>query len=549
MNQKFQNTPKATVSNAFSEADAQQIALEGGGFDQRSRPSMRMVARHPALLDRGAGNHLSISMLQWIRYLMASHFLRNVAIVAGGTATAQIIAIAFSPILARLYGPEAFGILGVFMAALAVITPLSGLTYGVAIVLPASDDEARALLKLSLLIGLVVTILSAFIFGGFHLEIASTIGFTATSTFLLLAPLLILLSATAQPLQQWLVRKKQFRAISRIAVIESAATGTSKTAVGLIAATAPALLVLSTLASTLQTLLLWLSARHTLRGRSDRTSAGFETPDTISLKDVAYRYRDFPLFRAPQVWLNTVSHSLPTLMLAALLGPAAAGFYTIARRVLGLPSSLISGAVGTVFLPHIAEASHRSEKVRPLILQGTVGLALAGLLPFGVVVAFGPWLFGFVFGAEWVAAGQYARWLAVWLYFGLINIPSVQAIPLLGLQGQFLAYEIVVITLRAASLAFGALVLQSDLAAIALFSITGALANISMIVWVLSSDTRSREGESRRGHSVRDREACASRRAAAENRLSRKMVSCLVGQRREEISGTMTGRGRSGATP
>jgi O-antigen/teichoic acid export membrane protein len=437
------------------------------------------------MLDRGAGNHLSISILQRVRYLMASHFLRNVAIVAGGTATAQIIAIAFSPIIARLYGPEAFGILGVFMAALAVITPLLSLTYGVAIVLPASDDEARALLKLSLLIGLVVTILSALIFGGFHQQIANAIGFTAASSFLLLAPVVILLSATAQPLQQWLVRKKQFRAISRITVIESAASGSSKTAVGLIAATAPALLVLGTLASAFQTLLLWLSARHTLLGPFDRTSAALETPDNASLRDVAYRYRDFPLFRAPQVWLNAVSHGIPPLMLAALLGPAAAGFYTIARRVLGLPSTLVSGAVGTVFLPRIAEASHRSERLRPLIVKGTAGLALVGVLPFGTVIAVGPWLFGFVFGADWVTAGHYARWLAIMLYFNFINIPSVQAIPLLGLQGQLLVYEIVVVILRVASLAAGMLVLGSDLAAIALFSTTSAVMYVWLIAWVI----------------------------------------------------------------
>jgi O-antigen/teichoic acid export membrane protein len=455
---------------------------------------MRMVARHPTLLHRGARNRLSISIRQRIQRLTTSHFLRNVAIVGGGTATAQIIAVAFAPIITRLYGPEAFGVLGVFMATLGAIVPLSSLTYGVAIVLPASDDEARALLKLSLLIGLVVTILSGLIFGGFHQQIANAIGFTPASSFLLLAPVVILLSATAQPLQQWLVRKKQFRAISRIAVIESAATSSSKTAVGLIAATAPALLVLGTLASAFQTLLLWLSARPTLLGPFDRTSTALETPDAASLRYVAYRYRDFPLFRAPQVWLYTVSDSIPTLMLAALLGPAAAGFYTVARRVLGLPGSLISGAVGTVLFPRIAEASQRSEKLRPLILKGTAGLALAGLLPFGVVVAFGPWLFSFVFGVEWAAAGQYAPWLAVWLYFEFVSLPSVQAIPFLGLQGQLLAYEVVVITLRAASLAFGALVLQSDLAAIALFSTTGTLVNMWLIVWILlSSDTRSRK--------------------------------------------------------
>jgi hypothetical protein len=47
MNQEFQNNlRKAAVSNAFPEAEVQQITRERGGFDQRSRPSMRMVARH-----------------------------------------------------------------------------------------------------------------------------------------------------------------------------------------------------------------------------------------------------------------------------------------------------------------------------------------------------------------------------------------------------------------------------------------------------------------------------------------------------------------------
>lgn len=458
---------------------------------------MKISARHAALLDRHVSNQIGISILEWARRLRSSRFLGNVAILAGGTAAAQVISVAFSPLITRLYGPEAFGILGVFMAALAVMTPLTNVAYSFAIVLPLSDGEARALVKLSLLIGLAVATFSAVVFGGFHQQIADAIGFTAASGFLLLAPPVLLLSAMAEPLRQWLVRKKRFRAISRVAVVEAAVTGTSKTAVGLIVATAPVLLILGVVARALKTLLLWLSAR-------DAFSARAAASDHVALRDVASRYRDFPLFRAPQVWLNTVSQAIPTLMLAALVGPAGAGFYAIARRVLGLPAALVSGAVGTVFLPRIAEANHRSERLRPLILKGTAGLALVGLLPFGAVIAFGPWLFGLVFGADWTAAGEYARWLSVMLYFRFINVPSVQAIPLLGLQGQLLLYEVVVVTLRVASLAFGAIVLGSDIAAIALFAIAGAVMYVWLIVWVIcSSDTRSRETAHRAGDAGR----------------------------------------------
>ena len=75
-------------------------------------------------------------MLTRFKQLGQSKFVRNVAIVATGTAGAQAITMAFAPIITRIYGPEAFGLLGTFMAILAVLTPVAALTYPIAIVLP-----------------------------------------------------------------------------------------------------------------------------------------------------------------------------------------------------------------------------------------------------------------------------------------------------------------------------------------------------------------------------------------------------------------------------
>ena len=84
-------------------------------------------------------------MITKIASLSKSKFVRNVATVATGTAGAQAISIAFSPIITRLYGPDSFGLLGVFMALVAVLAPLAALTYPIAIVLPKEDSDARAL--------------------------------------------------------------------------------------------------------------------------------------------------------------------------------------------------------------------------------------------------------------------------------------------------------------------------------------------------------------------------------------------------------------------
>ncbi len=46
----------------------------------------------------------------FISHACKSRFVRNAAVVASGTAGAQVIAMAFAPIITRLYGKKAFDI-------------------------------------------------------------------------------------------------------------------------------------------------------------------------------------------------------------------------------------------------------------------------------------------------------------------------------------------------------------------------------------------------------------------------------------------------------
>jgi O-antigen/teichoic acid export membrane protein len=456
---------------------------------QSAAPS---ISAHPS--GESLGNEVWPGLASRLRGLLSHPFIRSVTVVVSGRAAAQLITIAFSPLITRLYGPEAFGALGIFLAAVAFITPIGNLSYSYAIVLPASDDEARALFKLSVLIGLAIASFSAMAFGGLHQQVAELIGFTAAPEILLLAPLAILLSVLREPLQQWLCRKKEFAAISRIAVATAAVSNVFKTVTGFAMATAPVLLLLTVLTQILELVLLWSGVRRTLPSPRAEAPPREERAVPASLRNVAYRFRDFPLFRTPNDWLNVASNSIPSLMLAASLGPAAAGFYLLAYRIVGLPNGVIAGAVGTVFLPRLAEASHRSERLRPLLVKGTLGLAAVGLIPFGIVIVAGPWLFGLVFGAQWTPSGDYARWLALWFYCAFAAVPSVKVIPILGLQGHSLLYEIIVVALRVSALAVGTFIYESDIAAIALYAIVGALVNVTRIAWcVLSCDTRLRD--------------------------------------------------------
>lgn len=65
--------------------------------------------------------------------------------MASGTAMAQVISMLLAPIITRLYGPEAYGMMGTFMAIIGIFTPIAALTYPIAIVLPKIMKMRRGL--------------------------------------------------------------------------------------------------------------------------------------------------------------------------------------------------------------------------------------------------------------------------------------------------------------------------------------------------------------------------------------------------------------------
>lgn len=427
-------------------------------------------------------NNIGITVLlkrpiHHLNQLFQSTFVRNVAVVATGTAGAQAITMAFSPIITRFYGPEAFGILGTFMAILAVVAPVVALSYPVAIVLPRDDHDALGLARLSGYISFGVMLFVALLFwiGGDRLLIL--LGAESVKQYIFLIPLVIPLIALCDIAQQWLIRKKKFGISARIAVAQSLFLNSAKTVIGLFYPAAM-VLILVTISSYL------LYAGMLCFGIFLISREALPTNHT-SLLMLARKYYDFALYRAPQNFINAISQSLPVLMLATFFGPVSAGFFTLGKMVMGMPSTLIGKSVGDVFYPRITEAAHNNENLVPLIIKATGWLACIGCVPFGFVIAFGPWLFSTIFGAEWRVGGEYARWLALFFFFNFINKPSVVAVPVLGIQKGLLIYELFSTGGKIVALMIGFYSYKSDMVAIALFSLIGTVTYAVMILWIL----------------------------------------------------------------
>jgi O-antigen/teichoic acid export membrane protein len=400
-----------------------------------------------------------------------------------GTAGGQAITMAAAPIITRLYGPEAFGLLGTFIAILAIVTPLAALTYPIAIILPKQDVDAKGLAKLSIILAVFMSLMALIIIWTTGDWAAAQLGAVDISQYLWLIPFAMLFSALHQVMEQWLIRHMQFKVVAKASVLHSIALNTAKAGAGLYYPLAMALIIFQAVASGLHALLLWVGMKNSLAQERHGKNAK-------NLRRLAKEYRDFPIFRAPEMTINAASQGLPVLMLAALFGPASAGYYTLGRTVMGIPAGLIGKSVGDVFYPRISEASKNGEPLYPLVLKATLSMAAVGFLPFALVAVTGPWIFSFVFGSEWAIAGDYARWLAVWMFFMFINNPSVKVIPVLKAQAFQLIYTVITLMARIAALYFAFYWYRNDVVAITFFGITGAVVNIILIAIVLKKSKK-----------------------------------------------------------
>lgn len=389
--------------------------------------------------------------------------------VATGTAGAQAIAMAFSPAITRIYGPETFGAMGTFIAIFEMVSPLAALSYPLAMVLPKQDSDAIGLAKISLWIALLTSLITAMVLILFKTPIVEAFNLHAIEPYLLILPVTMLFSVLMTISSQWTIRKRLFNLKAKSAILQAIVIGLMKAGLGLLNPSAIMLIGTTSFGYLLQAILIGVGIRE--KNKEDRPSKLSNFDATGLLK----QYKDFACYRTPQIFLNSVGQSLPILMLANLFTPAAVGFYVLARTVLFVPSNLIGTSVAEVFYPKFVETIRNGESGKKLLVKACTTLAAIGSLPYLVLIAFGPWLFALIFGADWKEAGEYSRWMSIWLFVVLVTRPIIAAIPALSLQGLFLAFEAIAVLIRVLAILIGYLWTGTALGAVIAFSLSNVL--------------------------------------------------------------------------
>jgi lipopolysaccharide exporter len=398
-----------------------------------------------------------------------SSFRGDVLRLVSGTALAQLIVLAATPLLTRLFAPEAFGVAAMFMALTGVAGVVACLRYELAIVLPESDREAANLLALSLLTALVVSVVVLIVTWFFGPLILQWLNMSELVPYLWLVPVYVLVHGVFLGLNYWNTRTKHFKRLAASRVAGSIATATGSLSVGFLGHATGGVMVAAQVGGQ-------AIAAAALGGqiwRSDRRFI-YSNLDWQEMFRGLSRYRKFPLLSSWPALMNSLSWQLPALMLGVFFNPVVVGMYALGLRLFQTPMSLVSGAVSQVFYRHAAETKDTGQL--PMVVGSLYRQLLSlVLVPCLVLMLIGQELFGFVFGSQWREAGLYAQILAPWAALWFTSSPLSVVYIALEQQEKEAFIQSIILGTRAAALTLGGLI-GNPLIAIALLSATGLVA-------------------------------------------------------------------------
>ncbi len=329
---------------------------------------------------------------------------RPIAVLLSGTALAQAVPLLLSPLLARLYSPEAYGAMAWAISLVTVATLVAGAAYDQAVNLPADRSEAAALVVGLCWLGSAATTV---------LLLAAAAEWAIFGTrahrlwFLPVATGLTLLFNACSALAN---REARFAVLVRARVALALGTTGATLALGLRGGGEAGLLLGNLAGLALGCAVI---GRATLRADGPLLGAV-----TVAQVRAAFRLHDnCPRYLLPSALLNTVTNQLPVWFLGRLFGPAALGHYALMNRVLGVPLALASSSVGEVFRQRVAVEYRDTRQCAATFARFGRGLGLAAVAPTLALLAAGPELFALIFGEPWRTAGRYAQILAILFAF------------------------------------------------------------------------------------------------------------------------------------
>ncbi len=402
-----------------------------------------------------------------INRIKRSQVIKNMMTLSLGTIISQIIPIILSPVLARIYSPDDFGLWGIFSSTALICSIFMTGRYELAILRPKDDNDALNLVRLSLLItAVILCVLSVGYIICKGIGLFQSIGIT----FFLSLILYLLFNSTTQILSYFANRDERYRKIAEGSISRSAVQGLTRLGFGLIGITRMGLIY--------GTILGVLSNVAILSTPFKRLKEIFRKAKWSDIKQQAYIYRRFPIYEMPSSGLNSLSTNLPLILLAFYFPESEIGFFSMAVSLMFLPISFITSAQSQVYYKRTCVIQNPSE-IGSLTAKIFTLNFLFGAIALTIFELFAGNLFSIFLGSRWAVAGNYAACFAPWILM-VVSFSPISTIFLLRDKQQLaFIFNLSLLIARMFAVLGGGILFHSMQWSMILYGIVG------FIIWIV----------------------------------------------------------------
>jgi O-antigen/teichoic acid export membrane protein len=330
-----------------------------------------------------------------------------------GTTVAQAIPIAISPILTRIYTPEDFGFLAMYLFLITFLANISTGKYEMSIYLPKLSTTAKEMLEISLLLSTffsIILLIIVIIFGNF---IMHTFNFEHNILWFYLLPFAVIITASYQSINHLFVRISAFKQLSVNRIIQSSTNALFAIILGLQSIVMHGLVISQIIAQFIVAIILFKKYKF-----SKLTKYKFKKY-ILLMK----RYSNFPKHMLISNMINNISANMPIIILTTNFGLAFSGFYAFVQKIFGIPLGVIGSSFSEVFRQKASEEYIKNDNCIDIFSSVFKKLFLISAVPFFIFYFIAPDLFSFVFGDDWRIAGEYAQILAPMFFVKFITMP------------------------------------------------------------------------------------------------------------------------------
>ena len=404
--------------------------------------------------------------------------VRNFAKLFSANVVAQVIGLVVYPILTRMYAPEDFGLMNLFLSISGIVVIVSTAEYYNAIVLPKKESEGVWVAYLcTCILLLVVGVTSISVF--FADEIAQAFNTPALAKYYWLLPISILINGGWNILNYWHIRHTQYSSISKYQLSQSTFSAVAKIGFGH-AGMVQGGLIYSMVIAPLLSLVIRIVALY----RSGIKSQLLR-PAWREISAMAQRYKKFPLFSLPRSFVNMVAGQLPVLLLTPLFGAEYIGWWSMALLLGFTPINMITRSIYQVLYQHTTVRVHEHQPIGGYFRRFTLWVVVVGIPLFGVLYWLLPELTSWFLGEGWEMTSVYLRWMLPWLLCSILTASTGFLADIFFKQQIGFAFEILTAILRTAAVVIG--IWREDFTlAIICYAIGTAISILAQYIWLFS---------------------------------------------------------------